>query len=1151
MRRLGILANVVLLLPTMASAGDPGRGGATDATSRKAELMAARREADRLRKLGRYTEAARAYERAVALAPAVHGSDDPKTATLLNNLASLYESMGKYPKAEPLYLRSLKILEAKLPKNDLRVAVTIHELAGLYVSDCRYSKAEPLYLRSLEILMAKLDKDHPNIAGSRNNLASLYEFTARYDKAKDQYEQSLAILKKHYPTGHPSVARVLNNLARVSGLMGQYPEAEQLFLRSLRMSEKLGVHLDSATTLHYYANVQNSMGQYTNAERSYLRSLDIREKKLGKNHLAVADSLNRLGGLYVSTGQYIKAEPRLVRGFNIRRAQLGEDHPDVARSLHGLANLYDSLAQYAKAELLYLRSLKINEARLGKNHPNVARGLVSLAGLYFNMAQYTKAEPIYLRNLKILEDRLGKNHPDVGKTLHNLSVLYLSMEKYAEAQRLLGRCLKIRVVNLGKNHPAVAQTLISLAYLRGLMGDYAKAEALYLAGLTILDAPVAKDHLTMASALNNMGSLYVRMDQHHKAELACLRGLKIREAKLGKDHPSVGATLNNLAALYAFMGQYAKAWSPAERAAGILVQARSVAGRSALVKSSFFGQRSPGDFYPSLALKLQKNVDVLNLLERQRSLGLRELLAESKARLTTSLSEGDQRRVETALARINFLNTAIEKHASRPKVVESLRQELAAAERNYDTLMAKLKAENEQLVAVQTVQAITSEQIVKSSVLDENTAVVGWVEFQDWLWGYVIRGNGVKWVDMTQGFDPAEHKKLVTRLRQASQTIADSAPLAKDALRLNRTHFAPLAKHLEGVQELIVINQGWAATLPVEMVLTNKPPANADLADWPWLARKYEISYAPSVTTLEILVRQRGKRKSRKWPQPLLALADPPFSDEQLALMKSEKKSPLGQLLALADPAKRNDSMLTRLLRFDAHAIPRRLPGTRREARMIAGLLGPQQSLLLFGPDASERKLFEASKSGKLKQCRYIHLATHGFADSDRPEFSGLALARVPSDEDYDGILHMREVFQLKLDAELVVLSACQTGLGKNLGGEGVVGLSTAFFFAGTPSLVMSLWNVPDTPTALLMHRFYSNLKAGKTKAAALREAKAWLRNLTRDDLKKLGRADPVIGQLTRGLGKAIESEKGRLLSPKPFAHPHYWACFILTGDPQ
>ena len=210
--------------------------------------------------------------------------------------------------------------------------------------------------------------------------------------------------------------------------------------------------------------------------------------------------------------------------------------------------------------------------------------------------------------------------------------------------------------------------------------------------------------------------------------------------------------------------------------------------------------------------------------------------------------------------------------------------------------------------------------------------------------------------------------------------------------------------------------------------------------------------------------------------------------------------------------------------------------------------------MVLLGPQACERRLFEASRTGELRRCRYVHFATHGFADSDRPELSGLVLARVPADKDYDGILHMREVFQLKLDAELVVLSACQTGLGKHLGGEGMLGLSTAFFFAGAQSILMTLWNVPDAPTALLMHRFYGNLKAGRTKAAALHEAKAWLRNLTQDDLRKLGRTTPALAELTRTIGRKVVHPKGPRAEDKapvhPFTHPYYWAGFILTGDP-
>ncbi|NJN84950.1 MAG: CHAT domain-containing protein, partial [Caldilineaceae bacterium] len=210
-----------------------------------------------------------------------------------------------------------------------------------------------------------------------------------------------------------------------------------------------------------------------------------------------------------------------------------------------------------------------------------------------------------------------------------------------------------------------------------------------------------------------------------------------------------------------------------------------------------------------------------------------------------------------------------------------------------------------------------------------------------------------------------------------------------------------------------------------------------------------------------------------------------------------------------------------------------------------------KDALQLIGPDATERRLFELSNSGELSKCKYVHFATHGFIDADRPEMSGLVLARAPSDADYDGVLHMREVFELKVNADLVVLSACQTGLGKQMGGEGVVGLSTAFFFAGTPSVVMSLWKVDDLATALLMQRLYGKLSQGKPKAESLHEAKTWLRNLTRNELDNLIKADPNLTALSRGFGQTQKSPKGTENEPHPFAHPHYWAGFVLTGDPH
>ncbi|MHC4592395.1 MAG: CHAT domain-containing protein [Planctomycetota bacterium] len=480
--------------------------------------------------------------------------------------------------------------------------------------------------------------------------------------------------------------------------------------------------------------------------------------------------------------------------------------------------------------------------------------------------------------------------------------------------------------------------------------------------------------------------------------------------------------------------------------------------------------------------------------------------------------------------------------------MEELRYELQRAEMDYESLMAELRDRYQQFVTSETASGITSTEVVTSPALGGRTAIVGWVEFGDWAWGYVVRRRGVNWVELPRVTNAPGDAELVQRILSTSREPGRGTPPPKDLAELYRRRFAPLEAHLEGVQRLIVIAQGWAAIFPVEMLLTSEP-AGRDMAEWPWLCERYEIGYAPSVTTLDVICRQRGARRQKRWERPLFALADPPFSEQQLAEMKSAKATPAASLPGKTGGAG-SSYALRQVVRFDAKATPARLPGTRRETESVAALVGPDKSLLLTGPDANERKLFEKNAAGELAKCKYVHLATHGLADSERPELSALVLARAPEDPDYDGMLHMREVFHLRLDADLVVLSACQTGLGKELRGEGMVGLSTAFFFAGTPSLVMSLWNVPDVSSALLMRRFYANLLAGKDKSAALREAKSWLRNLTRSEIAELGSQDPHLAGATRGLGAVKRVEKGRLADDKPFSHPHHWAPFVVTGDP-
>jgi CHAT domain-containing protein len=282
---------------------------------------------------------------------------------------------------------------------------------------------------------------------------------------------------------------------------------------------------------------------------------------------------------------------------------------------------------------------------------------------------------------------------------------------------------------------------------------------------------------------------------------------------------------------------------------------------------------------------------------------------------------------------------------------------------------------------------------------------------------------------------------------------------------------------------------------------------------------------------------------------------------------------PLGVVLA-KDPApealtarRQTDQMLAKLTRGDDFA---ELPGTQVEIARLAGLFDSKAFTTLTRADASEQLLDQLRKDGALKGFRYLHFATHGQTNNVRAFDSALILtkpAKLPeprAGEPYlDGRLTAAEVLEYwQLDAELVTLSACESGLGRQGGGEGLLGFAQAFLLAGSRSVCLSLWQVDDTATALLMDRFYRNLLGKREdgarplgKAAALREAKQWLRNVPASE------ALARLGEITKGVVRgerpareemrAVPKPKDAAGDYKPYAHPRYWAAFILIGDPD
>ncbi|HYV34422.1 MAG TPA: CHAT domain-containing protein, partial [Gemmataceae bacterium] len=315
----------------------------------------------------------------------------------------------------------------------------------------------------------------------------------------------------------------------------------------------------------------------------------------------------------------------------------------------------------------------------------------------------------------------------------------------------------------------------------------------------------------------------------------------------------------------------------------------------------------------------------------------------------------------------------------------------------------------------------------------------------------------------------------------------------------------PLTEHLDGVTQLIILPSERMAGIPIEA-----------------LTDRYQISYAPSATMFAWL--QEHPKDFSKGSNAMLALADPVFSKEQAQLTL---------------PAKDAQRLLVR-------GALKPLPGTRGEANAIAKLFDKSKVQLFTGADANSLNLDRLAETKKLAQFRFLHLATHGFADPKGGLNSFLALAPenlALSSHDKLSAAHMLRTWQL--DADLVTLSACTTALGEYQGGEGYVGFSQALFLAGAHTVVVSQWPVHDLSTTLLMERFYENmlgarpgLKGPMAKVQALSEARRWLRELTRAE---------ALGRL-KELG--IAANEKELVGEQPFEHPYFWAPFILVGDP-
>ncbi len=1042
----------------------------------------------------------------------------------LTDFANLYEEQGQRGKAEAVYERALRVGAKSGELKYLEAAYHVRFSADRHLKRNEIGKAESLYQRSLRYAEKAFGEEHLEVASFHDKLGNLYERAENFDKAESFYKRTLAIYEKDSGSGQ-NIAYALGRLGNLYDKKSEYGKAESLFKRAVTVAEKtlgadhkiVAIHLGSLAFLYFEKQ------EYDRAEPLFLRGLEILEKTQGTDHPDLVLAINPLASLYSAKSDYVRAELLYSRALAIREKALGTKHPDVASSLDRLAWIYDWQGEYGKAEASFQRALAIREEALGAEHPAVASSLGIIASRYEKRGDYQRAEPLYVRALAIREKALGTEHPDVADSLDDLAWLYFMRKDYSKAELLSNRALKINEKTLGADHVNNAYILNQIALIYKGRGDFEKAEPLYQRALKIVEKAYGAEHTSVTQSLHNLALLYVAKREYGKAESLLQRSLAIEEKAYGSTHPDLAENLTSLAYLYAAKGDIPKAVAALTR--GTEISERTIARtlataagteeqKRALMQMQVISNETHGavsahiNFAPDdpQAMRL-----ALNTTLRRKGRVL-DAVSESMQTLRRRAKPEDMALLEQLNATRSQLAAKVFTGSNETNKEQRL-AEIAKLEKTEQRLEAEVSSRSAGFWVDS--QPMTFEAIQK--LIPDDSALVEIVAYKPFnlryetdsnMWGawcyaaYVLRREGKpSYVDLG---DAVVIDKSVAELRsKLIDGASDEAAVKAAARGLDKAVMQPIRKLLGTTRHVLLSPDGALNLVPFAALVDEQNR---------YLVETYSFSY---LTSGRDLLRLSAQEKSER---ASVIIANPSFN------------------LAVTGDLPANDTANTgasarRSADFNEARFSS-LPGTAAEAYALKNLLPDAQMF-------TERAATEAALK-RISKPRILHIATHGFFLPDRSPStderrlavavtrettrsenpllrSGLVLAgamRRQSGAGEDGILTALEVAGLDLwGTKLVVLSACETGLGEVNNGDGVYGLRRALVLAGSETQVMTLWRVSDAATRDLMIAYYTRLKADEGRMEALRQVQLEMLKSVRHN------------------------------------HPYFWASVIQSGD--
>ncbi|AFY33799.1 CHAT domain-containing tetratricopeptide repeat protein [Calothrix sp. PCC 7507] len=940
------------------------------------------------------------------------------------------------------------------------------------------------------------------LAGDKAGEAITLTYMGLLNNVSGNKQQALALYNQALPlwrivADKEGEATTLSNIGKVYSDLGDKQQALAFYNQALPLRRAAGDKTGEALTLNNIGGVYSESGDKQQALALYNQALALR--RLAGDKAGEANSLNNIGGIHDELGDKQKALEFYHQALPLRRA-VG-DKAGVATTLNNIGKVHDDLGDKQKALEFYHQALSLR--REAGNKAGVAVVLNNIGRVYDELGDKQKALEFYNQALP-LRQAVG-NKTGEAATLNNIGKIYNDLADTKKALEFYNQALSLTRVVGNKANEAV--TLSNLGAVYSDLGDKQKALEFYNQALPLRQA--VGDKAGEATSINNIGSIYEDLGDKQKALTLYNQALPLW--RMVGNKAGEAATLSNIAKLEGNLGNLKQAITQIEAAIAIIEDLRTKVASPELRTSYFASQQNVYKYYIELLMQLHKqqpssgyDAQALQVSERSRARSLLELLTESHADIRQGVEPkllAEERTIQQKLDALEKRRIEFNGKYSEAQM-QALESETEALLEKYQEVQTQIRATSPRYAALTQPKPLTLAEI-QQQVLDENTMLLQYSlgEKRSYLWA--VTKTSISSYELPKRADiETVAQQFYLKLKDPRYRINTKGTAITNAAiaKLSEILLQPVATQL-GNKRLLVVSDGALQYVPFAALLS---PPNKEDKDLVPLLVKHEIVSLPSATTLAVLRKELKGRKTA--PKKLAVLADPIFSydDERLKKIIARRSSPStnkGDVNSIALARAARDTSVS----FD------RLPFTREEAQGILALVPKSMQLRAFDFAASRAFI----TSTELQQFQIVHFATHGILNSTHPELSGIVLSLFDHQgQPQNGFLRLHDVFNLNLPAELVVLSACETGLGEEVKGEGLVGLTRGFMYAGSPRVLVSLWSVSDEGTSALMQKFYHKmLKEGLPAAAALRSAQ-------------------------------IE-----MWQNQSFAAPFYWAAFTLQGE--